>query len=69
MDCPALGSAVPAHAQPASQFTGPTEFGDVNCDTGVNAGDGITILQHFADVSLAPEPPSTCVPVGDPLPQ
>jgi hypothetical protein len=64
--CPELGSALPA-SQPASTTTGPTIFGDVNCDLDVGAGDGITILQDVVEVSLIPDPPAGCIPVGEPL--
>ena len=66
--CPDLGDALTAAlAEPAST-SGPTIFGDVNCDNAVNTGDGITLLQHVAEVRLLPAPPGSCVAIGDPLP-
>lgn len=44
--------------------TGPSIFGDVNCDETVGAGDGLTLLQHLASVPLDPAPTGGCVAIG-----
>lgn len=65
-DCPELGE--PLNALSVAGVTGPDQFGDVNCDTFLNAADGLTLLQHIAGVALDPVPPDGCVPIGEVLP-
>lgn len=67
-DCPNLGDPLPVVSLSGSAVTGPDFFGDVNCDTFLNAGDALTLLQHISSVTLVPEHPETCVPIGEPLP-
>lgn len=67
-DCPDLGDSLQATGVSASGVTGPGVFGDVNCDTLLDAGDALTLLQHVSSVALDPAPPGTCVPIGEPLP-
>jgi hypothetical protein len=66
-NCPFIGQSTVPVALPAG-FSGPSIFGDVNCDDLVNTGDAITLLQNYAGTRLNPEPPSNCTPIGQSLP-
>jgi hypothetical protein len=44
------------------------EFGDVNCDGDVGAGDTIAILQQIGGTAIKPTPHPGCVPIGVVLP-
>jgi hypothetical protein len=60
--CPAIGTDL-AQTASAGEFTGPTIFGDVNCDGTASVMDAVPILRHLAD--LPPGLPETCTPLGE----
>jgi len=58
--CPDIGSSL---TQPAGIITGPTTFGDVNCDGDANTDDLMQLLKHIA--GLETTQPDTCTQIGE----